>query len=148
MTLEEKIAPESDIFSQNVRELSPNQQRALEALLASNTVGEAAEKAELSPRTLWRYLADPEFQEVYREQRAMLLQQTITALQRVGAEAVAVLQDSISPEEEANLRLRAARSALDHMFRGVETERRIREQEEILGRLEVLEEERKYGHGY
>jgi hypothetical protein len=143
-----EITSESDIFSQSVAELTPNKQRALEALLASNTVGEAAEKAELSPRTLWRYLADPEFQEVYREQRALLLQQTITALQRVGAEAVAVLQDSISPDEEANLRLRAARSALDHMFRGVETGRKIREQEEILERLEVLEEERKYHSGY
>jgi hypothetical protein len=143
-----EITSESDIFSQSVAELTPHKQRALEALLASNTVGEAAEKAELSPRTLWRYLADPEFQEVYREQRALLLQQTITALQRVGAEAVAVLQDSISPDEEANLRLRAARSALDHMFRGVETGRKIREQEEILERLEVLEEERKYHSGY
>jgi hypothetical protein len=146
--IEEKLGSENDIFSQSALELTPNKQRALEALLASNSVGAAAEMAELSPRTLWRYLADPDFQEVYREHRAMLLQQTITALQRVGAEAVAVLQDSISPEEEANLRLRAARSALDHMFRGVETERKIREQEEILERLEVLEEERKYHHEY
>jgi hypothetical protein len=146
--IEEKLGSENDIFSQSALELTPNQQRALEALLTANTVSEAAERAELSPRTLWRYLADPAFQEVYREHRAMLLQQTITALQRVGAEAVAVLQDSISPEEEANLRLRAARSALDHMFRGVETERKIREQEEILERLEALEEERKYHHEY
>jgi hypothetical protein len=106
-------------------------------------VGEAAEKAELSTRTLWRYLADPDFQEVYREQRALLLQQTITALQRVGAEAVAVLQDSISPEEEANLRLRAARTALEHMFRGVETDRRIKELDDIIPRLEQLEDERR-----
>jgi hypothetical protein len=133
------------------KKLSPAQHRALLALLSSATIGEAATSSGLSKSTINRYLSDPTFSEVYRAQRGLVLQETVAALQHAGVEAVGVLKDSMQPDvEDLNLRLRAARVVLDYVFKGVETERRIREQDELELRLEDLEadmrERRTYGY--
>jgi len=121
-------------------ELSPSQHRALRALLSTTTIAAAAEEAGLGLTTIKRYLTDENFARIYREQRSLILQETVAGLQQTGNEAISVLRSSMSSEQgDPNLNLRAARTVLDFLFKGVEIERRIREQEELEERIEALE---------
>jgi len=119
--------------------LTANQNKALAALLAYTTTEEASRASGVSARTIRRYLADPEFSRAYRQQQRALLTETTATLQRLAAEAAGAISDSLAPDVDGNLRLRAARTALEFLLRAVETERKIIEQDEIEGRLEELE---------
>jgi hypothetical protein len=124
----------------NRPELSANQHKALAALLAHTRVEDAARASGLSARTIRRYLAEPDFARAYREQQRLLLSETTATLQRIAGDAAAAIEDSLSPEvEDKNLRLRAARTALEFLLRATETERKVRELEDVEERLEALE---------
>lgn len=115
--------------------LSPNQEKALAALLASPTVVAAAERSGLGERTIYRYLKDPEFKRRYQEERAFLLDQTVAGLQKLGIGAVGVLRRNFDAENP-HAQIRAARTVLDLMFKGTE----LVEMEERLRRLEESDE--------
>jgi hypothetical protein len=105
----------------------------------------AAEEAGLSLSTIKRYLANPTFAEVYRAQRSLVLQETVSNLLAAGSEAVNVLCNSMNVDAgDPNLNLRAARAILDFLFKGVEIERKIREQDELEARLEAIEDNIQY----
>ena len=112
--------------------LSARQQQALRALLEHPTIAAAAENCNLSERTLHRYLQDPDFGAVYREERRHLTDEVIAALQKSGTSAVAALRNALS-NENAAVRVRAARAVLQYLFVGVE----LADLEE---RIKVLEE--------
>ncbi len=126
------------IIATKADELSANQQRALQALLATTSIAAAAEEAGLNARTIKRYLAEPTFAQVYREQREIALQETVSALQSGGVAAVTALREALDTDDD-NLRLRAARAVLDYLFKGVELERRVRETEDLIARIDALE---------
>lgn len=135
-------SPEAGVSVQDhaVDALSPAQHRALRALLTARTIADAAVTAGLNESTVRRYLAEPGFGRAYREQQRILLSETTATLQRIATDAVAAIEDTLSPDiEDGNLRLRAARTALEFLMRATETERRIREQEDLEERLEALE---------
>ncbi len=113
--------------------LSPNQEKALAALLASPTVVAAAERSGLGERTIYRYLKDPEFKRRYDEERAFLVDQTVAGLQKLGIGAVGVLRrnfDAKNPPDQ----IRAARIVLDLMFKGTERAELV-EMQEMLRRI-------------
>jgi hypothetical protein len=121
-------------------DLSPNQRRALTALIAHTTIAAAAEASGLSVPTLKRYLAEPSFARAYRQQQMILLSETSATLQRIAASCANVVEETLAPEiEDKALRLRAARTGLEFLLRTVETERKIREQEDLEERIEALE---------
>jgi len=97
----------------------PRQQQALRALLENPTIAAAAENCGLSERTLYRYLEDADFLAQYQRLRARLVDQAVAELQKIGVEAVGVLRASFE-DESVSVRLRAARTALDLMFKGTE----------------------------
>jgi AcrR family transcriptional regulator len=119
--------------------LSANQQKALAALLSSTSTEAAAEKCGLSVRTIKRYLATREFAEAYREQRMLVLSETIAGLEKAGVSAVATLRGALE-DADVGTRIRAARSIIEFLFRGTETERKIRELDEIEAQIEELKE--------
>jgi predicted transcriptional regulator len=119
--------------------LRANQTRALNALLKTTSIVEAAQECGLSQATVKRYLADERFARVYREQRMLILQETIAALTKLGSQAVKKLEGSMHSGDE-NTSLRAACRVLDYIAKLVELERRIREHDELEERLHELEE--------
>jgi hypothetical protein len=119
--------------------LTANQNKALAALLAHTTTEAASQASGVSARQIRRYLADPEFARAYRQHQRALLTETTATLQRLAAEAAAAMSDSLEPGVDGNLRLRAARTALEFLLRATETERKIVEQDELEERLEALE---------
>jgi DNA-binding transcriptional MerR regulator len=113
--------------------LSANQEQALAALLATPTITAAAGRCGLNERTIRRYLEEPEFERRYTEARDHLLDQSIFALQKLGVAAVAVLGRNFEAENR-HVQIRAAKTVLDTMLRGVELV-------EIQERLQALESE-------
>ena len=106
-------------------------EKALTALLTTNTVKEAAEHCGTSVATLYRYLRDVEFKKEYREARRDLMEATLGRLQNATDQAVHTLRRNMScgtPGSE----VRAAQIVIDNALRGIE-------QTEILERLEILE---------
>ena len=95
---------------------------ALAALLTQPTVEAAAGQAEISPATLYRWLADPIFKARYRAARRQVVEHAVSGLQQAAGKAVtalvAIAEDAAAP---AAARVSAARAILDQTFRGLET---------------------------
>ena len=107
-------------------------------LLEHPTIAAAAENGGLSERSLYRYLEDEDFSAEYRCLRARLVEEVVAELQKIGVEAVGVLRASFE-DESASVRLRAARTVLDLMFKGTEFsdwEDRLRQLEEAADKTE------------
>ncbi|MGI8542817.1 MAG: hypothetical protein ACR2MD_04980 [Aridibacter sp.] len=112
-----------------------NHEKALTALLTSNSITEAATKAKLSETTLYRYLQDNEFKDKYRNARRNLLESSIGQIQGATSDAVETLKRNLdcgTPSAE----IRAAQIILDNSNRAFEIT-------EILQRLENLEANQK-----
>src|ERR1035438_2221956 len=75
-------------MSENVAELTPKQEEAILALLSTPTVEHAARAAKITPRTLYRYLKDPEFNAAYRQARWTAFGQCTARLQQASSAAV------------------------------------------------------------
>jgi hypothetical protein len=108
-----------------------NQEKALTALLASASITEAAERCELSEKTLRRYLADAEFQKEFRAARRSVFEQNIIRLQSLHAGAVDTLERNLNCEN-ASVEVRAAQIVIESTRKDFETL-------DVLSRLEALE---------
>ena len=80
-------------------ELNRNQVRAIDALLASPSVAAAARACGLSERTVWRYLADPEFKAELRRRQDQAIAATSAALAGLSGRAVEALRDLLADSE-------------------------------------------------
>src|SRR5215216_5607143 len=102
-------------MANDVREhLTPKQEKAVVALIASKTVEEAAGKAGVSPRTLYRWQhEDPLFQAEWRSQRRAALDSAIASLQSGCIEAAEVLREALG-ERNVHARIRAALGLLEY----------------------------------
>jgi predicted DNA-binding transcriptional regulator AlpA len=109
------------------------QEKALIALLQSGNIREAAKVAGLSEKTLYRYMADPEFLAKYRAARRSCVEAAVSEIQALMIEAVAGLRRNLTCGRPI-VEIRAARILLDQGFRGLETI-------DLLSRVERLEDE-------
>lgn len=113
--------------------LSAKQQRAIKALLTEPTTRAAAEAAKVSEATIWRWLADPDFDQAYRAAREQLYEATLASLQEASTLAVETLRQVMDdPKAPAPARVSAARCVLEMSIRARETldvEERLRELE-------------------
>jgi hypothetical protein len=114
----------------------------LTALAAGSTVDEAAAKANISPRTAARRLADPTFRQRLNGIRAEMLQRAVGQLLDAGAAATTSLRGLLGAESEM-VRLHAAKSILElgtKLMEHVDFEERLtaleRRQEEARGNNE------------
>jgi hypothetical protein len=124
----------------DIDELTLRQQVALTALLTNVTTEAAAEQSGISSRTMRRYMQDPAFAKAYRNGRRAMLEERVSALQQASQVALETLRTALD-DEDANVRVRAARAIFDYAFKGLETERRIREVEELARDIEELKRE-------
>jgi hypothetical protein len=91
------------------------------ALLTTRTVRDAARKCALSEPTLYRLLQLPEFKAQYRAARRELVEQTITQLQRDGADAAIALRQIVKDRKTpASVRVSAARVILEQGIKAIE----------------------------
>ncbi len=113
--------------------MTPSKQRALAALLASRTQIEAAEMAHLDPRTLRRYLQDPDFAEAYRQELAKLIDDAAAQAKRALCPTLGTLQKiTEDTDQPGNVRVSAGRAVLEFGLRLIE-------QADIVSKLDKLE---------
>lgn len=114
--------------------LSPNQQKALAALLTAKSNEEAARQAGISPRTLSRYFSDPEFKTEYQKAFSGLVEGATRRAQKNLEPAVNTLKELMEDREQnGQIRVSAARSLLEYSLK-------LSERVDILERLDELEE--------
>ena len=106
---------------------------AIAALLTRPSIEEAARTVGIEPKTLRRWMREPEFKAKYMSARREVVAQSNARLQSsVGAAVTTLLKVMIDPATPASTKVRAADSVLNHANKGIELE-------DILERLSVLE---------
>ena len=102
-----------------IKELTNGQQRAIEALMLSNTIAQAAEKAKVSERSIYHWMNQEHFQTALMRVRRNALAHTSTRLQPMSARAVDTLEGVLDDEKASSeSRVSAARLSLDMLYRG------------------------------
>jgi hypothetical protein len=109
-------------------------ERAIVALLECRTVGQAATQADVGERTLQRWLAEPSFQQDYREAQRRLLDGALNTLHRHAADFADVIARAAGDESvPMAIRLGAA-------VKGLEVLMRIHDRADLEYQLNQLEE--------
>ena len=94
-------------MSATEKNLSPKQHRAVEALLTSAGVAEAAAVVGVAPSSVYRWLKDPTFREALVAGEREATRQTGRALAAMARLALKALEDGLR-HSEIKIRLRAA----------------------------------------
>jgi hypothetical protein len=103
--------------------LGPKKEAAILALLTARSIEDAARTAEVPPRTLYRWLQEPEFDAAYRKaRRAAFAQATARLQQATGAAVAMLLKIMVDTNAPPSTRVRAADSVLDHATKAIEIE--------------------------
>jgi hypothetical protein len=121
-------------MSENVRKCptkTANRETALNSLLASATITDAANRCGLNEKTLRRYLADADFQKEYRAARRVVFEQNIVRLQTLHDGAVDTLERNLTCENPS-VEVRSAQIIVESCRKDFETF-------DVLTRLEALE---------
>ena len=114
--------------------LSPRQQRAISALLASKTVSGAAKAAGVGERTIYTWLRDPGFRAALSVAEGDLLDAAVRRLLGLQAAALDTLEQVLGDTEASQaVRLRAAQTVLELTLK-------MREQRDTEQRLSALEQ--------
>jgi transposase len=103
------------------------------ALLESPSVVEACRRVGISENTAYRWLReDAEFQELFRGAKRRLLDLALTRLESITSKAIGTLEEILEAGTHEPARVSASRTILEMVLK-------LREHDEILERLEVLE---------
>jgi hypothetical protein len=110
-------------MSGDVTKLKPKQEEASIALLSNRSVEEAARAVNIAPRTLYRWMKEPDFDAAYRQARRAAFGQSTARLQQASNAAVSsVLKIMLDQQAPASTRLRAADLVLSHAAKAIEIE--------------------------
>jgi hypothetical protein len=113
--------------------LTRKQEDAIVALVANRSIEDAARACDTPPRTLYRWLKEPDFERGYRTARRQSFGQSIARLQQGStAAATTLLKVMVDPATPASTRVRAAEAVLNHAAKAIEIE-------DIEARLSELE---------
>lgn len=113
--------------------LSPKQEKILTALLSTPSLEAAASVVGCTRQTLYRHMADPQFDKAYREARARLLDGALCQLEASAGLAIETLREIMQDQSaQAAARVGAARAVLESLLR-------VRETVQIEERLAELE---------
>ena len=114
--------------------MTPNKERALQALLTQPNKKMAAQAAGITPRTLTMYLSDPEFQTEYRKAFGQLVQDATRQAQQSLSPALSALRSIVEDDNEnSSARIAAARSLLEYGLRLTEFSDILQELESVAG---------------
>lgn len=103
-------------------------------LACGASVDQAARQCGLSPRTVYRRLAEPIFRQRLQKMRADMVSRTAGTLTAAAGEAVRALVDLLKPVTPAAVRLGAARAVL-------EIGMKVREVSDLEERMVALEQQ-------
>jgi transposase-like protein len=96
---------------------------AIAALLTQRNLDEAARSIGIAPKTLLRWLQQPEFQIAYREARRAAFGQAVARLQQgTSAAATTLLKTMIDASTPASVKVRAAEAIFNHAAKAIEIE--------------------------
>ncbi len=123
--------------SNEMKAITPKQEKAIAALVSTSTIKDAAESAGVTTVTLWRWLQLPEFAAAWRAARRQVVENAITQLQTAATQAVETLKRNLHCGNEA-VEVRAASIILEQAVKGVE----LVDLQERVERLESLLEEK------
>lgn len=119
--------------------MTHKQERALQALLSSRTVKEAAEKAGTTDNTIRRYMKDPEFVTAYKDRVAEIMGAATRNLQQHLTSAIDRLGRIVTDDEESGTnQIAAARTLLDYGLKFTEFNDILSELETAEGEADVL----------
>lgn len=128
--------------------LTPKQRAFLEALLVSQTIEEAVEKADISKSTAYKYMKEnEEFKTELRQRKNNVLTHISTRLNQLGIDALNTLETIINDDTgkvTPASKVTASRAILEYMYRAKEVEDlevRLEELESYLEHLKAQEEE-------
>lgn len=115
--------------------LTPRQHRAVAALLSCPTISEAAKTAQVSERTLYRWLVNQTFLAELHRQESELINNIARRLVSLADNALRTFQELLDdPQAGSSVRLRAAENVLTHLLR-------VRELATLEERVSLLEAE-------
>jgi hypothetical protein len=104
-------------------QLGRKKEEVIVALLSQRSVEDAARLTNTPPRTLYRWLKEPEFNAAYREARRAAFSQSVARLQQMSAAAVSTLgKIMVDANAPAASRVRAAHSVLEQAAKAIEIE--------------------------
>lgn len=116
-----------------IKNLTPRQRRAIEALLTSGNVSEAARIAKVSRETLYRWMKQPDFCLTLREGTQDSLENLSRSLVALSEKAIRILQSILDDDYCAqSLQIRAADHVLGRLLQ-------MRELVDLEGRVSQLE---------
>ena len=114
--------------------LTPKQQRAISALLASKTMGEAAQSAGVGERTLYTWLTLPAFRAALSAAEGELIDQAVRRLLRLQDLSIDTIEAVLGDMDASQaVRLRASQLVLEITLK-------LREQRDVEQRLSALEQ--------
>jgi hypothetical protein len=103
--------------------LGHKKEAAIVALLSHRSIEDAARAVDIAPKTLMRWLKEPEVSAAYREARRIAFSQSVARLQQASSAAVStLLKVMVDPNSPASTRVRAADSVLNHSAKAIEIE--------------------------
>ena len=106
------------------RTLTPAQIRALNALVAGQSVSKAAQAAEVDRTTVHRWLKeDPQFAAEHNAARLEMAETVQSGIRELADEAIATLRDLMGPNTPANVRLKVVQMVLSRASSGLMVER-------------------------
>ena len=116
------------------RKLTRKQEEVIVALLSQRNVEEAARVAKVPPRTVYRWMKNPDFDREYRDAKRGAYSQAIARLHQMTSAAVSTLgKVMVDANTPASTKVRAADSILNHTIKAIEIE-------DIAARVAALEE--------
>jgi len=109
---------------------------AISALLTEPTIPEAAKKAGVHERTLYRWLQDEEFKNEYNKAKRQLVDQALNYMQAITGTAIRKLNEIIEADDTPpNVKVSAIKTLLDNVVKIREVEELEKEIEEIRQQL-------------
>lgn len=98
-------------------------EEAVAALLVQRNLEDAARAVGISPKTLLRWMKEPEFDAAYRAARRATFGQAVARLQQgASAAATTLLKTMIDPNTPASVRVRAAECVMNQATKAIEIE--------------------------
>jgi hypothetical protein len=120
-------------MADNGIDLTSRQQRTIAALLAARNVREASKQAKVSERTVYTWLAEPDFRaSLYAAEGHLIDAATRRLLHHQDVALTVILTIMADRDNPASVRLRAAQLVLEQLLK-------LRELRDIESRLRALE---------
>lgn len=120
--------------------LNPKQQRFLVALLEERTIEAAIKSVGISPKTAYRYMDEPEFQQELQRARRKVVDGISNRLRQLGSEAIETLRDNLTDEEATPATKNStAKIILEFIYRSHELENVTERMDEMERKLEETE---------